>query len=99
MASTAAAIVANARRDVISHFMSADAVSETKAIAYQPGRNIRQRQFERLQKAGIIRTAQGDKYWIDVPRYDEWSRSRHRQVGLAMGAFAMIGAVAVMLAG
>ena len=99
MATSAAAIMAKARRDVISHFMRADAVSEANAVAYQPGRNIRLRQFERLRSAGVIRTAGIDKYWIDAPRYDEWSRSRRRRVGLAMGAVALVGAVAALIAG
>ena len=99
MATTAAAVIAKARRDVISHFMSANAVSPDSAVAYEPGRRIRQRQFERLCDAGVIRSATSGKYWIDAPRYDQWSRSRRRRVGIALGSVAAIGAVLAMVVG
>ena len=92
-----AAIIAKARRDVISHFMRADAVSEVNAITYQPERNIQLRQFERLRTNGVIRNTANNKYWIDVPRYDQWSSSRRSRVRLAVSALAVIGAVAAML--
>ena len=99
MATTAAAVMAKARRDVVSHFMAANAVSAESAVAYEPGRRIRQRQLERMCDAGVIRAAGDGKYWIDAPRYDEWSRSRHRLVGLLIGAGILIGAVAAGLVG
>ena len=99
MATTAAAVMAKARRDVVSHFMSANAVSAESAVSYEPGRHIRQRQFERMCDAGVLRAAGDDRYWIDAPRYDEWSRSRRRRVGVAVGAVALIGAVIAMVSG
>ena len=99
MATTAAAVMAKARRDVVSHFMAANAVSADSAVAYEPGRNIRQRQFERLCDSGVIRAAGDGKYWIDVARYDEWSRSRRKRVGIAVGTLAAIGAVLAMVVG
>ena len=99
MATTAAAVMAKARRDVVSHFMAANAVSAQSAVAYEPGRNIRQRQFDRLCDAGVICAAGDGKYWIDVARYDEWSRSRRRRVGIAVGTLAAIGAVLALVVG
>ena len=99
MATAAAAVIAKARRDVISHFMGANAVSAESAVAYEPGRRIRQRQFERLCDAGVIRPVGNGKYWIDAPRYDEWSRSRRRRVGLVVGAVTLIGAAMAIIAG
>ncbi|WP_309602119.1 hypothetical protein [Sphingomonas sp.] len=93
MATTAAALMAKARRDVVSHFMAANAVSAESAVAYAPGRNIRQREFERLCDAGVIRAAGDGRYWIDVPRFEEWSRSRRRRVILAIAALLLIVAV------
>ena len=55
MATAAAAVVAKARRDVISHFMSRDAVSADKAVPYQPDRRIRRKMFERFQDAGVLK--------------------------------------------
>ena len=99
MATAAAAVMAKARRDVVSHFMGANAVSAESAVEYEPGRNIHQRQFERLCDAGVIRAAGDGKYWIDVARYDEWSRSRRRRVGIAVGTVVAIGAVLAMVVG
>ena len=103
MATTAAAVMAKARRDVVSHFMAANAVSAESAVAYQPGRRSRQRQFERqferMCDAGVIRGAGEGRYWIDAPRYDEWSRSRRKRVGIAVGAVAAIGALLAFVAG
>jgi len=62
MATTAAAVMAKARRDVVSHFMAANAVSAESAVAYEPGRRIRQRQFERLCDAGAIRAASEGRF-------------------------------------
>lgn len=90
MATTAAAVMAKARRDVVSHFMAANAVSAESAVTYEPGRNVRHRQFERLCGAGIIRAAGDGRYWIDVLRYDEWSQSRRRRVILAIAALLLI---------
>ena len=99
MATAAAAIIAKAQRDVVSHFMAANAVSPEQAIAFQPGRRIRQRQFERLCDSGIIHAAGDDRYWIDAPRYDQWSRSRRKRIGVAIGALAVIGAILATIAG
>ena len=99
MATTAAAVMAKARREVVSHFMAANAVSAESAVTYEPGRHIRQQQFERMCDAGVLRATGDGRYWIDAPRYDEWSRSRRRRVGLAVGAVALIGAVIAMVAG
>ena len=99
MATAAVAVMAKARRDVVSHFMSANAISPESAVAYEPGLRSRQRQFERLCDTGIVRTANDGRYWVDAPRFDKWSRSRRRRIGLAVGAVALFGAVAAMLAG
>ena len=93
MATTAAAVMAKARRDVVSHFMTAKAVSADSAVTYEPGRNVRQRHFERLCDAGVIRAAGDGKYWIDAPRYDEWSRSRRRRMILAIAVVLVIASV------
>ena len=46
MASAAAAVVAKARRDVISHFMQANAVSRDSAATWVPNRPLQQRMLE-----------------------------------------------------
>ena len=93
MATSAAAVMAKARRDVVSHFMAANAVSAENAVTYAPGRHVRQRQFERLCDAGVIRAASDGRHWIDVPKYDAWSRSRRRRIVLAIAALLLIAAI------
>ena len=97
MATTAAAVMAKARREVVSHFMAANAVSAESAVTYEPGRHIRQQQFERMCDAGVLRATGDGRYWIDAPRYDEWSRSRRRWVILAIAALLLIAAVAGLM--
>ncbi|TPG13526.1 hypothetical protein [Sphingomonas oligophenolica] len=99
MATAAAAIMARARREVVSHFMANNAVSAANAVAFEPNRRVKRRQFERMRDAGVIHATGMDRYWLDVPRYDEWQRSRRRRAGLAVGAAALIGATIALLAG
>jgi hypothetical protein len=97
MATAAAAVVAKARRDVISHFMQNNAISPENAVAYAPDRRVRRRMLERFIDAGVIhKTSNG--YWLDVPRWDTESRKRRRRIGLGIGLGAMIAAAAAMLA-
>jgi hypothetical protein len=94
MATTAAAaVVAKARRDVISYFLQQNAVSPENAVAYRPRRFIQRRQLARLLAAGIVHESMKG-YWVDVPRWDAATRARHRLVRalvmLAAGAAAGI---------
>lgn len=99
MATTAAAMVAKARRDVISHFMARNAVSADSAVPYQPERRIRRRMFERLQAAGVLQPGKRGGYWLDVPRWDSYSRRRRRRVGaLIAGAVAVAGGIVALFA-
>ena len=98
MATAAAAVMAKARRDVVSHFMAANAVGPDSAVGYDPGRRVRRRQFERLQAAGVLRQAPDGRHWIDLPRYDEWSRALRRRASMMLGGVAVIGAALALLA-
>ena len=98
MATAAAAIMAKARREVASHFMANNAVSAASAVGYEPNRRVKRRQFERMRDAGVIRTAGGERYWMDMPRYDEWQRGRRRRAGILVGAAALVGGVLALLA-
>ena len=79
MATTAAAVVAKARRDVMSHFLSRDAVSAEKAVPYHPDRRVRRRMFEQLQRAGVLKSGTTGWY-VDtlVPRGDELRFARRQ---------------------
>jgi hypothetical protein len=96
MATAAATIVAKARRRIIDHFMSADAVSAESAVAFVPKRLIIERQFARFQRGGVIRTTDDGRYWIDIPSYRKWENSR--RVRVAAAAIIVVAAAAALLA-
>ncbi|MES2337016.1 MAG: hypothetical protein V4537_02830 [Pseudomonadota bacterium] len=99
MATTAAAVVAKARRDVISHFMSRDAVSPAQAVPYQPDRRIRRRMFETFQAAGVLKPGAKGGFYLDVPVWDSYSRKRRRRMGaIIAGAIAVAGGLAAIFA-
>jgi hypothetical protein len=99
MATAAAAVVAKARRDVISHFMSRDAVSSAQAVPYQPDRRIRRKMFERFQDAGVLKPGAKGGWYLDVPVWDSYSRKRRRRAGaLIAGSIAIAGGLVAIFA-
>jgi hypothetical protein len=80
MATAAAAAVAKARRDIQHHFFSLDAVRADSAVAFEPASNLQRRQFERMQRCGIIREGKPGLYWIDIVAYDQDMRARFTRV-------------------
>ena len=99
MATAAAAIIVKARREIVSHFMANNAVSAASAVGFEPNRRVKRRQFQRMRDAGVIHATGMDRYWLDVPRYDEWQQNRRRRAGMMVGAAAVIGATIALLAG
>jgi hypothetical protein len=95
---TAAAAVAAAMRRVTSHLMSNNAVSRDSAVHYVPDRGIRRRVLARLVRRGVIVETEPDTYYLDLPAYDEWRRTRRKRVAVAMGGVAAIAAIAALLA-
>lgn len=98
MATAAAAVVARARRDVISHFMQRNAVNESAAVHWVPDRRIERRMLARLVRRGVLVETGTDAYYLDPPAYDEWRRSLRKRIGIAVGAVAIVGAAAALLA-
>jgi hypothetical protein len=97
MATAAAAVVAKARRDVISHFMQANAVSADSASAWIPDRPLQQRALSRFIDRGVIVETGKDKYYLDLPEYDRWRRSVRRRAAFALLAVTIIGAAVATL--
>jgi hypothetical protein len=98
MATTAAAMVAKARRDVMSHFLSRNAVTPASAVPYVPDRRLRERMFERLKDAGVLKAGKSG-YYVDVSVWDVYARKRRRRIGLAMaGGMVVAGALAAIFA-
>lgn len=92
MATAAAAVVAKARRDVISHFMLQNAVSASAAIRWVPDRRVRRRILERFVRQGVIVEHAPDTFYLDIPAYDRWRRSSRKRVAIALAGIAAIGA-------
>jgi len=93
MATAAAAVVAKARRDVISYFMERNAVSADKAVRWVPERRIKQRMLARFERRGVIVETGQDTYYLDVPAYDRWRRSTRKRAAALIGGVAVVGAI------
>ena len=98
MATAAAAVVAKARRDVISHFMERNAVAPESAVQWVPDRHIQRRMMDRLARRGVLVETADDKYYLDVPAYDSWRRSLRRRAAMTVAGVAIVGAVLAALA-
>jgi CTP-dependent riboflavin kinase len=95
---TAAAIVARARRDVISHFMERNAVSSDAAVRWVPERHIQRRMLARLIRRGVLVETGEDTYFLDVPAYDRWRRSLRLRTVVLLAGVAVVGAAFAALA-
>lgn len=72
---TIGALAAGARRRIRAHFFALHAVTAEEAVPFVPQRPIEQRQFERMQRAGIIRQAGRGQYWFDLVA---WQKDQER---------------------
>lgn len=97
MATAAVALIAKARRDVVSHFMQQNAVSSAQAIRWVPGRHLQRRVLARFVRLGVIVETSEDVFFLDVPAYDRWRRSMRKRVAVALAGVAAIGAAVAAL--
>ncbi|OYY72454.1 hypothetical protein [Sphingomonas sp. 28-63-12] len=93
----AAAVVARARRNVVSHFLSCNAVSADSAVGFTPRRAIERRMLDRYVRAGVIVPVAKGGYYIDVPTYDSHNGQRRQRIGLTLAALALVGGAVVAL--
>lgn len=98
-AGAAAGAQARARKRLISHFMTQNAVSADKAIAYAPDRGMERRLLERLIEKGVLHQGKAGSYWLDIPAFDTWTKSRRRRAGAMIGAAVALGAALGFFAG
>lgn len=98
MATAAAAIVARARRDVISHFMARNAVGPDSAVSFEPHSPIQRRMFERFKRRGVLVEARPNAWYLDVPTYDSDTRGRRKRALAAVALSVAAGAVVALLA-
>ncbi|MDB5705891.1 MAG: hypothetical protein JWN66_3007 [Sphingomonas bacterium] len=83
-----AAAMARARRRVISHFMSRNAVSPENAVAFAPDRRMEEKFFERLRANGVLVAGKNGTWYLDVPRFDLYQQSRRKRIGLVLAGIA-----------
>jgi len=65
------------------------------AIAYAPARAGRQRAFERLKGADVLRTDGQGRWWLDEERWNLRRSDRRTRVALALVAIAAVAAAAL----
>ncbi|HWI88608.1 MAG TPA: hypothetical protein VNS11_05155 [Sphingomicrobium sp.] len=97
MATAAGAMVAKARRDVVSHFMQSNSVGPESAARWVPDRGIQRRVLSRLVDRGVIVETGTDTYFLDLPAYDRWRRSVRKRAAFALLAVAIIGGAVAAL--
>ena len=84
-----------AERKVARHFLDAGATSMADAIPYAPARPSRDRAFERLKGADVLRTDGQGKWWLDEER---WQGRRSGRRTKAIVALLAVGAAAALAA-
>jgi hypothetical protein len=97
MATAAAAVILQARREIQHHFFAADAVRADRAVPFTPNGMAEAGQFDRMLVGGIIRREGPDRYWLDVVAYDAALRSRHKRVKLALMLLSAVLAVGLIV--
>ncbi|MDB5709990.1 MAG: hypothetical protein JWL96_2060 [Sphingomonas bacterium] len=97
----AGAARARAQREVVSLFMSNNAVGADKAIPFTTSRHLEQKCFDRFRDLGVIQSATNGGYYLDIPAYDAYRKGQRRiivvimlialavmTIGVAVGIFA-----------
>jgi hypothetical protein len=98
----AGAARARAQREVISFFMSSNAVGPNQAVAFTLDRRLEQKCFGRFRNLGVIQPAGNGGYYLDIPAYDAYQRRQRRMVVviLLIGVLVMaIGIAAGVITG
>jgi hypothetical protein len=85
-----------AERKVAQHFLDCGAVSMADAIRFAPARPSRQRAFERLKGADVLKTDGKGKWWLDEAAWEERRSGRRTRVVFAMLAVGVVAAVAAL---
>jgi hypothetical protein len=85
-----------AERRVAQDFLAAGAISMADAIAYAPSRPSRQRAFERLKGADVLRTDGQGKWWLDEDKWQGRRSDRRTRAVLALLAVGVAAAAAAL---
>jgi hypothetical protein len=85
-----------AERKVAQHFILAHATSLADAIPFAPARASRQRAFERLKGADVLKTDGQGRWYLDEAQWQRYRSNRRTRVVLTMLAVAAAGAFAAL---
>ena len=55
--------------------------------------------LEQLIGKGVLHVGRAGTYWLDIPAYDDWSKSRRRRAGMMVGAAIAVSAALAFFAG
>lgn len=93
----AGAARARAQREVVSYFMSSNAVVPDQAVPFTPDGRLAQKCFDRFLDVGVIQPASNGGYYLDIPAYDAYRRGQRRMIVviLLIGPAVMAAAIAV----
>jgi hypothetical protein len=80
----AGAARARAQREVVSLFMSNNAVGADKAIPFTANHRLEQKCFDRFRDLGVIQPASNGGYYLDIPAYDAYRRGQRRMIVVIM---------------
>lgn len=86
-----------ARHKVRAHFLALHAVEPNDAIEYAPPSPAERREFDRLERMGVIRRAAPGHYWLDLARLDAAQEARRRKWVPLTLLFAVTAAFVAML--
>jgi hypothetical protein len=85
-----------AERRVAAHFLGLRAVSMADAIPFTTATPSRQRAFERLKGADVLKTDGQGRWWLDEGRWQDRRSDRRTRVVMTMLAVAAAGAFAAL---
>ena len=93
-----AAASARARRKVISHFLSSNAVSADRAIPFETNRRLERRFFERLRDRAVVLPGANGGYYIDPPALDTFNVGQRKVAALGVTAVVLAAAAGLAIA-
>ena len=85
------------RLRVARQFRDAGALSPATAIAFSPERHMDLRSFERMERDGALKPADGGRFWLDETGLEAADRRRRSNASRAVAIMMSLVAVAVLL--
>ncbi|NIJ06817.1 hypothetical protein FHS31_000399 [Sphingomonas vulcanisoli] len=71
--------------------MAANAIDPKSAVPYEARSFVQQRIFDRLVRTDVLRAADAERWYIDLPAYVRYRKAMKKRIATIMGAAAAIG--------